>query len=94
MRQAILTKYIGPTRCSVGRVKAVADAGSITIEWDDALSSDENHERAAIRLAMKHEWLPKGAMSWMNIFRANFIAGGMPKLSGWANVYVCDDRRA
>ena len=51
MRQAIVTKYIGPTTSRGSRVKAAAYAGSITVPWDHALSPEGNHTEAAKALA-------------------------------------------
>lgn len=58
--QAIETKYMGPTNFKGSRVKAVCAAGSLTIEWDDTLNSDENHLEAARKLAEKLRWLDGG----------------------------------
>lgn len=59
--KAISTKYIGPTNFRGARVKASANDGdlkppSITISWDHALNSEENHLAAAQALAWKMEW--------------------------------------
>lgn len=54
--QAIETKYLGPTNTKGGRVKATADAGSITVEWDHALNIHDNHEAAARALLDKLDW--------------------------------------
>src|SRR5262245_41671506 len=56
MYQAITTKYLGPTNVRGSRVKASCQAGSITLHWDDALNSDQNHIAAAKALAVKYEW--------------------------------------
>lgn len=56
MRQAIVTRFLGPTNFRGARVKATADAGSITVSWDYALGISENHERAALALAAKMRW--------------------------------------
>jgi hypothetical protein len=77
MRQAIVTKFLGPTDRHGARVKATAQAGSVTITWDDALAVDTNHYRAARLLAMKYNWLSNGY---------HLIGGGLPDDSG--NVYV------
>lgn len=79
MRQAIVTRYLGPTDHRGARVKASAQAGSVTVSWDDALDTDQNHERAAMALAKRYGW---GEAWW--------IPGGMPDGSG--NVYVCARR--
>lgn len=77
MRQAIETRYFGPTNHRSTRVKATAQAGSVTVIWDDALGVDENHAVAARKLANKFGW------------KGRFVAGGLP--SGRGNVFVCDD---
>ncbi|AKU93387.1 hypothetical protein AKJ09_00051 [Labilithrix luteola] len=74
MRQAITTKFFGPTNSRGARVKATAQAGSVTIEWDYAIDSDENHTRAAIALCTKYGW------------RGQLHGGGMP--DGRGNAYV------
>jgi len=55
-RQAISTKYLGPTNVRGSRVKATAEAGSLTLSWDDALDSYANHAAAALMLANKFNW--------------------------------------
>ena len=54
--QAITTKYIGATNFRSSRVKATAQAGSVTITWNDSLSVDENHKQAALKLMAKLGW--------------------------------------
>jgi len=56
MRQAIQTKYLGPTDMRGGRIKASADAGSITVAWDHKLGIEANHTAAAQALAAKLGW--------------------------------------
>ncbi len=77
MRQAITTKFLGPTNFRGSRVKARAEAGSVTVEWDHALDPAGNHARAAKALAEKKGW----AGRW--------IAGGLPSTEG--NCYVVID---
>lgn len=74
MRQAIVTKYFGPTNFRGARVKASAQAGSITISWDHALNADENHTAAAKAFAEKMKW--DGAWS----------GGALPSGSGYCYV--------
>lgn len=79
--QAITTKYIGPANVKGSRVKASAAAGSLTLEWDDRLNSDNNHKRAAEAFARKFNWtgtwvcghLPDGAVVWVSA-DSNFAA--------------------
>jgi hypothetical protein len=54
--QAIETKYLGPTDHRGSRVKATAEAGSLTISWDDALDVRENHARAALEAIRRWGW--------------------------------------
>lgn len=54
--QAIETKYMGPTNARGGRVKATAQAGTVTIPWDHALDSEGNHAKAAATLMTKLGW--------------------------------------
>ena len=74
MFQAITTKYLGPSNVRGSRVKATCAAGSIILTWDDALNSQDNHERAAQRLAEKYGW------------RGTWHAGG---LNSGGYVFVC-----
>ncbi len=56
MRQAIVTRFLGPTNHRGSRIKATADAGSVTTSWDYALGPEENHTAAAKALAVKFGW--------------------------------------
>ena len=72
--QAITTKFIAPTNFKGSRVKATAQAGSITLHWSHALNSEDNHTAAAEALAIKLDW--KGA----------WHSGAMPNSSGYTFV--------
>ena len=72
--QAIVTKYIGPTDTKGSRIKAIASAGSVTIEIDHALNIAENHAAAAESLANKYKW------------RGIWHMGGLPNDSGYCFV--------
>jgi hypothetical protein len=55
--QSIETKYIGPSVVRGSRVKATCSGGmNITLEWDNRLSSDENHDAAAAALIKRLGW--------------------------------------
>ena len=61
---AIQTKYLGPSNVRGPRVKAAASDGdrsppSITLGWDHALSSEENHLQACRALIRKMGWAGK-----------------------------------
>lgn len=54
--QAIITRYLGATNTRGSRIKASARAGSITLGWDDSMSPEANHKRAALALASRFKW--------------------------------------
>lgn len=56
LMQAIHTKFIGPTNHRPARIKAWAQAGSVTVSWDDALGIEENHSAAVKAFLTKWEW--------------------------------------
>jgi hypothetical protein len=72
--QAIQTRYIGPRNVRGSRVKAIAEAGSITLSWNPRLNSEGNHKAAAEALANKFGWHGK------------WFGGGLP---GSGMVFVC-----
>lgn len=59
--QAIETKYLGPTNTKGGRIKATAWAGSVTVPYDHALDTAENHHAAQLALRRKLGWQGKYA---------------------------------
>lgn len=61
-RQAIETKYIGPTDTRGSRVRAFCAAKSMTFPWRSEWSSDENHEHAAVSLFNKLGWNKQGKL--------------------------------
>jgi hypothetical protein len=77
--QAIVTKYFGPTDFRGSRVKAEADAGSVTVSWDHALNSEDNHRKAALALC--------GKLGWTVPSPDSLVGGGLPKSSGYAFVF-------
>ncbi len=54
--QAIETKELGLDRHNNQRLKASAQAGSVTVVWDDRYDPEENHARAAATLMTKLGW--------------------------------------
>jgi hypothetical protein len=74
-RQAIQTRFLGPTNHKGSRIKAFAQAGSVTVSKDYGLTEYEEHERAAIALCDKFKWpgtlragcLPNGDYCWVLI---------------------------
>ncbi len=82
--QAIVTKFLGPTNNRGARVKATCQAGSVTVSWDDALDSDDNHDAAARQLA--------GKLGWMSDMYGNLVGGGLPDGTGNCYVFVKGDK--
>lgn len=72
--QAIETKYLGPTNTRGARIKASAQAGSVTIPFEYGTGIDGAHDLALIALVTKWEW-------W-----GVWARGG--KADGTGNVYV------
>jgi hypothetical protein len=74
-RQAIQTRFLGPTNSRGSRVKAFAAAGSVTISWDHRLNPEQNHRAAAEMFANRMNWiglyaagtLPNGDMVFVNV---------------------------
>ena len=77
--QAIQTKFIPCTNFHPSRVKARAEAGSITLEWDHALDVEENHEKAAKALQEK--------LCWVGTHYGKLVGGAIPS-GGYAFVFV------
>lgn len=78
MRQAIVTRFLGPTNHRGARVKATADAGTVTVSWDYALGIAENHQAAATALLDKLGWT-------RDPWRRDLVGGSLPG-SGYAFV--------
>ena len=74
MRQAIQTRYFGPGNVRGSRIKAFAEAGSVTVSYDYALNASENHLAAAKALASKLQW------------DGTWVGGALPNSSGYAFV--------
>jgi len=56
MRQAIKTKYIGPTDTTGPMVSASYAGGSEFLPWDHSLGNEDNHWAAANFLINKLGW--------------------------------------
>jgi hypothetical protein len=66
IRQAIQTKWIGPTNFRGSRIKAKCDALTRIYSWDHSLGVEANHIQAAQLLASELEW------------SGNWFGGGLP----------------
>jgi hypothetical protein len=73
--QAIHTKYHGSTNYRPSRIRATAEVGSVTVSYDHALDTYDNHRAAALALAEKHGWV------------SNWVGGALPG-PGYAFVRV------
>jgi hypothetical protein len=74
MRQAIVTKYHGPTNSRGSRISATAEGGRVSMPYNSALSSERNHAVVAEALIRKRAWY------------GEWIGGGLPNEGG--NVFV------
>ena len=75
LRQAIVTKFLGPTDRRGSRIKASAWAGSMTIDKDHSLNVEQGHAKAARALAEK--------LGWCGVIHQ----GGMPDGDGYVFVF-------
>lgn len=75
MKQAIETKFYGPTNSSGSRIVAKAWAGSKKTHYNHALNADQNHLQAAKALAESRGW------------DGLWIGGG--RAAGRGYVFVC-----
>ena len=55
-RQAIQTKYHGPSNVRGARVSATCQAGRIIKSWDHSLNVSDNHDAAVSTLLAKLKW--------------------------------------
>lgn len=83
-RQAIVTRYHGPTDTRGSRVSARCAAGRVTVPWDHALDVPGNHAAAVAALVRKLGWNapPCGP------FELGALPGG-----GYVAVMACDGSR-
>ena len=90
-RQAIITKYHGPSDVKGSRVSAQCDAGRIYLHWDDALNSDENHAAACEAMLKRVGWTD---VNYVGAYAASIDAhvwvddtGRLEALRGFVNDY-------
>jgi hypothetical protein len=75
--KSIETTYHGPTNTRGSRISATDGDNRVSVSYDSALSSEENHQKAAMELRTKLEWTgrmigghTKAGMVWV------FVGGG------------------
>lgn len=78
-RQAIQTKYHGPTDSRGSRITARCEAKRITVSWNHECDVFENHRRAALKLALDLKWVTDGD---------GLIGGAPPGSAGYVFVIV------
>lgn len=76
--QAIETKFLGPTNTKGARIKASAQAGSVTIPFEYGPETDGAHDQALRALVAK--------LGWWGVWARGETADGT------GNVYVCISR--
>ena len=54
--QAIKTKYLPCTNYKCSRIKAIAEAGNVTLNYEHGMTVEENHMYAAEALMKKLQW--------------------------------------
>ena len=87
--QAITTKYFGPTNFRGGRIKASAQRGSVTVEWDHSLNVDGNHKAAVDALItkfVKEDEKKYGSEAGRNPWARPYVMG--ESVSGHVAVYL------
>lgn len=77
MRQAIITKFHGPTNTKGARISATSQVGRKYHGWDYALNPADNHRAAAVAFA-KHWGWPVD----------NMVGGAMPNGDGYCWVFA------
>lgn len=78
-KQAICTKYFGPTNSRGSRIQAKCAARTISVPYDHALDSFDNHEKAAQTLADRLGW------------KGELVGGGVEgKAADYCFVFVND----
>jgi len=81
--QAIVTKFLPCTNYRGSRIKAVCEAGQLTLEWDHALNVEENHHAAAAALQAR--------LGWTGGHYGELISAGLP---GRGYCHVMTGRKA
>lgn len=85
MKQAIVTKFLGPTNHRGSRVKATCQGGSVTLPWEHAWNPEKNHTNAARELAHRMGW-GRGVGNETEI---RLVGGSLP--DGTGNAYIILD---
>lgn len=81
--QAIQTKYLGPTDTRGSRIRAVCEAGSVTVGYDHSLNAEGNHKAAAKALCEKLGWIPVPGQN-----KHTLPTSGVLKDGSWVHVFL------
>lgn len=87
--QAITTKFISATNYKPSRIKASAQRGSVTVEWDHALNIDGNHKAAIDALIakfVKEDEKKYGSEVGRNPWARPYVMG--ETITGYVAVYL------
>jgi len=90
--QGIETRYLGPTNTKGSRIKASAWAGSVTVPYNHALNTEDNHRAAAMALAAKcakHAEQYGGKSIWSE---GTWAQGGNAKGTGYVFTVTAPER--
>lgn len=79
MRQAIETRYLGPTNTRGSRISVRAQVGRKIYSWKHNLNVQQNHLFAAQQFAKEHGWLCRGT---------KLVGGELADARGFAFVIV------
>ena len=85
-RQAIVTRYLGPTDTRPSRIRASCDRGSLTISMPLEYSGADAHAVAVRELLANFALEDGSSRSWPAFER--WVCGGMPQSSKDAYVWV------
>lgn len=88
--QAIITKYFPATNTKGARIKATCQRGSRYVSWDYALSTEENHKRAASWLCARfadEDFENYGEQQHLNWWSRPLVSGFLP-CGNYAHVFT------
>lgn len=85
-RQAIFTKYYGPTDTKGSKIKAYCERGSVAVSYPDELSGEAVHAYAVEQLLAKFAKEDGNDKSWGTL--ANYACGASPRHEKSSYVFV------
>jgi len=85
MRQAIVTKYFGPSNSFGARIRATCAEGRATTMWNYELSTEENHAAACKQLQFK-----MANYNTNDVWMDRMFGGRLPNSEGYVFVFAGD----